>query len=74
MADHNLFQAICRVNQLDGDDKEYGYIIDYKRPVQVAGKTVNDYTAEAFAGYDKEDVAGLLMIDWRRPKRIWITL
>ncbi|MBF4280884.1 restriction endonuclease subunit R, partial [Vibrio anguillarum] len=28
MADHNLFQAICRVNRLDGDDKEYGYIID----------------------------------------------
>ena len=24
-----LFQAICRVNRLDGDDKEYGYIIDY---------------------------------------------
>ena len=25
MADHNLFQAICRVNRLDSDDKEYGY-------------------------------------------------
>ena len=24
MADHNLFQAICRVNRLDGEDKEYG--------------------------------------------------
>jgi len=30
MRDHGLFQAICRVNRLDGDDKEYGYIIDYK--------------------------------------------
>ena len=30
MADHNLFQAICRVNRLDGEDKEYGYIVDYK--------------------------------------------
>ena len=30
MQDHGLFQAICRVNRLDGDDKEYGYIIDYK--------------------------------------------
>ena len=30
MHDHGLFQAICRVNRLDGDDKEYGYIIDYK--------------------------------------------
>ena len=30
MHDHGLFQAICRVNRLDGEDKEYGYIIDYK--------------------------------------------
>ena len=30
MQDHSLFQAICRVNRLDGEDKEYGYIIDYK--------------------------------------------
>lgn len=60
MADHNLFQAICRVNRLDGDDKEYGYIIDYKDLFKSLEKTVNDYTAEAFEGYDEEDVAGLL--------------
>ena len=30
MQDHGLFQAICRVNRLDSEDKEYGYIIDYK--------------------------------------------
>jgi len=29
LRDHGLFQAVCRVNRLDGDDKEYGYIIDY---------------------------------------------
>jgi type I restriction enzyme R subunit len=29
--DHNLFQAICRTNRLDGDDKDYGYIVDYKQ-------------------------------------------
>ncbi len=28
--DHNLFQAICRTNRLDGDDKDFGYIVDYK--------------------------------------------
>ncbi len=28
--DHNLFQAICRTNRLDGDDKGYGYIVDFK--------------------------------------------
>ena len=30
MQDHNLFQAICRINRLDDEDKEYSYIIDYK--------------------------------------------
>jgi type I restriction enzyme R subunit len=28
--EHNLFQAICRTNRLDGDDKDYGYIVDFK--------------------------------------------
>jgi type I restriction enzyme, R subunit len=28
--DHNLFQAICRTNRLHGDDKDYGYIVDFK--------------------------------------------
>lgn len=28
--DHNLFQAICRTNRLDGNDKDYGHIVDYK--------------------------------------------
>ena len=27
--DHNLFQAICRTNRLDGDDKDYGHIVDF---------------------------------------------
>ena len=30
LRDHNLFQAICRTNRLDGDDKDYGHIVDYK--------------------------------------------
>lgn len=30
MQDHGLFQAICRVNRLDGEDKDFGYIVDYK--------------------------------------------
>jgi type I restriction enzyme R subunit len=60
MADHNLFQAICRVNRLDGDDKEYGYIIDYKDLFRSLDKAISDYTQGAFDGYNKEDVAGLL--------------
>ncbi|WP_254422805.1 hypothetical protein [Rhodanobacter sp. B05] len=30
MQDHGLFQAICRTNRLDGADKDFGYIVDYK--------------------------------------------
>jgi len=60
MADHSLFQAICRVNRLDGDDKEYGYIVDYKDLFRSLDKAITDYTQGAFEGYDKEDVAGLL--------------
>ncbi len=59
MRDHGLFQAICRVNRLD-DDKEYGYIIDYKDLFKSLDKSIKDYTSEAFDDYDKEDVAGLL--------------
>ena len=59
MRDHGLFQAICRVNRLD-DDKEYGYIIDYKDLFKSLDKSIQDYTSEAFDDYDKEDVAGLL--------------
>ncbi|MEM7713923.1 MAG: HsdR family type I site-specific deoxyribonuclease [Cyanobacteria bacterium P01_A01_bin.68] len=60
MRDHGLFQAICRVNRLDGEDKEYGYIIDYKDLFKNLDKSVKDYTSEAFDEFDDEDVDGLL--------------
>src|SRR5919106_666937 len=60
MQDHGLFQAICRVNRLDSEDKEYGYIIDYKDLFRSLEGAIKDYTGEAFAAYDKEDVEGLL--------------
>ena len=60
MQDHGLFQAICRVNRLDGDDKEYGYVIDYKDLFRSLERSMKDYTGEAFEGYDAEDVKGLL--------------
>ena len=60
MQDHGLFQAICRVNRLDGDDKEYGYIVDYRDLFKKLEKAVTEYTAGALAGYDKADVLGLL--------------
>lgn len=60
MRDHGLFQAICRVNRLDGDSKDYGYIVDYKDLFKSLEGAVQDYTSGALDGYDKEDVAGLL--------------
>ncbi len=60
MQDHGLFQAICRVNRLDGDDKEYGYIVDYKDLFRSLEQSISDYTGEAFEAFDREDVAGLL--------------
>ena len=60
MQDHGLFQAICRVNRLDGDDKEYGYIVDYKDLFRSLEEAITDYTGEAFENYDTEDVKGLL--------------
>ena len=60
MQDHGLFQAICRVNRLDGEDKEYGYIIDYKDLFRSLEQSIMDYTGAAFEGYDDDDVKGLL--------------
>jgi type I restriction enzyme R subunit len=60
MRDHGLFQAICRVNRLDGDDKDYGYIIDYKDLFGSLENAYKDFTSKAFEDYDKADVQGLL--------------
>ncbi len=60
MRDHGLFQAICRVNRLDGEDKEYGYIIDYKDLFHRLEGAIEDYTSGAFDAYAPEDVRGLL--------------
>lgn len=60
MEDHGLFQAICRVNRLDGEDKEYGYIVDYRDLFKSVEGAVHDYTVGALEGFEKQDVAGLL--------------
>ena len=60
MENHGLFQAICRVNRLDGDSKDYGYIVDYKDLFKSLEGAVSDYTSGALDGFDKEDVKGLL--------------
>lgn len=60
MKDHGLFQAICRVNRLDGEDKEFGYIIDYKDLFKSLESAMDDYTTNALENYDKADIEGLL--------------
>ncbi len=46
MRDHNLFQAICRTNRLDGDDKEYGYIADFKELYGEVQDSIAVYTSD----------------------------
>jgi type I restriction enzyme R subunit len=68
MRDHGLFQAICRVNRLDTDDKQFGYIVDYK---DLFKNLVNEdktgalqvYTSELdYDSFNKED-CDILMQD-----------
>jgi type I restriction enzyme R subunit len=60
LKNHGLFQAVCRVNRLDGEDKDYGYIIDYKDLFDSLKTAFYDYTTGALSGYDKKDVSGFL--------------
>jgi type I restriction enzyme R subunit len=60
MHDHGLFQAICRVNRLDGESKDFGNIVDYKQLFGDLAEAMGKYTAGAFEDYDKEDVEGLI--------------
>ena len=48
LRDHNLFQAICRTNRLDGDDKDYGHIVDFKK--------LFDNVQEAIAVYSSDEL------------------
>lgn len=51
MQDHGLFQAICRTNRLDGEDKPVGCIVDYKN---LFNKLVNDKGTGALQVYTSE--------------------
>lgn len=60
MRDHDLFQAICRVNRPDDPSKDYGYIVDYKDLFRSVQSAFVDYTSEAFDRFAPEDVEGLI--------------
>lgn len=46
LRDHNLFQAICRTNRLDGDDKDFGYIVDFKELFGDVQDAISIYTSD----------------------------
>ncbi len=46
LRDHNLFQAICRTNRLDGADKDYGHIVDFKELFGDVQEAISVYTSD----------------------------
>ncbi len=60
MQDHGFFQAVCRVNRLDGGDKDFGHIIDYSDLFDSLQEAHSDYTNGAFENYEREDIQGLI--------------
>ena len=46
LRDHNLFQAICRTNRLDGEDKDYGHIVDFKELFGEVQEAISVYSSD----------------------------
>ncbi len=70
MQDHGLFQAICRTNRLDGEDKPFGHIVDYKSLFKKVEKAIAVYTAELAKDDDggSQDIAMKSRLDHGRDK------
>ncbi len=63
--DHNLFQAICRTNRLDGDDKDYGYIVDFKELFSNVQEAIAIYTSDDLDIDDSDGTDGNITVkDW----------
>ena len=56
MQDHGLFQALCRTNRLDGDDKDFGYIVDYMNLLEMVEDSISVYTTELDDEAGKPDI------------------
>ena len=68
IADHNLFQAICRTNRLDGDDKDFGHIVDYKELLDEVQEAIAVYSSDELDtgdGQEPED-NNINLKDWRK--------
>lgn len=64
LRDHNLFQAICRTNRLDGDDKDYGHIVDYKELFSKVQDAIAVYTSDELDIEACGDDANVVVKDW----------
>lgn len=61
LRDHNLIQAIARVNRLH-EKKEFGLLIDYRGILAELDTAISDYqdlATRTQAGYDIDDIKGL---------------
>ncbi|WP_186394105.1 type I restriction endonuclease subunit R [Stappia sp. TSB10GB4] len=59
LKEHNLLQAIARVNRLyedDGTEKQFGFILDYEGLLGELDSALTTYSA--FEGYEAADLAG----------------
>ena len=63
MRDHTLFQAICRTNRLDGDDKDFGYIVDYKELFEKVQTSIAVYNSDEL-DIENGDNANVLVKDY----------
>ena len=64
LRDHSLFQAICRTNRLDGDDKDYGYIVDFKELFEKLQDSIAVYTSDELDIDDGGDDGNVVVKDW----------
>ncbi len=64
LRDHNLFQAICRTNRLDGDDKDYGHIVDYKELFEKVQDSIAVYTSDELDIDEGGDDGNVALKDW----------
>ena len=64
LRDHNLFQAICRPNRLDGDDKDYGHIVDYKELFHEVQNSIAVYTSDELDIDESGDNGNVIVKDW----------
>lgn len=64
MRDHTLFQAICRTNRLDGDDKDFGYIVDYKELFEQVQNSIAVYNSDKLDIDNSGDNGNVIVKDW----------